>query len=109
MFRRLDGKIAFPALPIFQPKGSQWMTDEQERLTTIYGWTSLSFIAFFALVFVWRIYKLVAKVCYGGYKVSPVDHTPLVEFCAFSYAQLTRMLHRPYLNGIRGFLTLFVL
>ena len=34
----------FPALPRFQPKTSRWMSDSQETLTTLYGWTSVGVI-----------------------------------------------------------------
>jgi len=44
---------SFPALPQFQPKGCEWMTDEQEQVTTLYAWTSLGVLAFVILSFIW--------------------------------------------------------
>jgi hypothetical protein len=31
----------FPPLPRFQPKNAKWMSDSQEKLTSLYGWTSV--------------------------------------------------------------------
>lgn len=31
----------FPPLPRFQPEGAEWMTEGQETLTSMYGWTSV--------------------------------------------------------------------
>ena len=32
----------FPALPMFQTADEQWMSDSQERLTNVYGWSSVA-------------------------------------------------------------------
>ncbi len=60
----------FPPLPIFQPEYGQWMTQEQVRVTTIYGWTSVAVISFFVVVFFWRFGRALGSLFYGGYKVS---------------------------------------
>jgi len=39
MFRL--GYLRIPALPSYQPDGLEWMSDDQERLTLIFGWISL--------------------------------------------------------------------
>jgi len=62
---------SFPALPIFQEPGSEWMTPSQERLTTIYGWTSVAFIALFLIMFLVRLGNSFIKFFTGGYSVSP--------------------------------------
>ena len=31
----------FPPLPRFQPEGAKWMSTSQEKLTSLYGWTSV--------------------------------------------------------------------
>ena len=36
---------SFPAIPEFQPEGGEWMTEDQERVTTLYGWTSVGVLA----------------------------------------------------------------
>jgi hypothetical protein len=36
---------AFPFIPIFQAPGAEWMTPEQEQLTTVYGWTAVGVVA----------------------------------------------------------------
>mmetsp|Transcript_35837 Transcript_35837/g.54318 ORF Transcript_35837/g.54318 Transcript_35837/m.54318 type:complete len:327 (-) Transcript_35837:645-1625(-) len=38
---RVDDKVTFPPLPKHQPKGSEWMTPDQEKLVELFGWTSL--------------------------------------------------------------------
>ena len=50
-YLRLPGFI-FPATPNKQPENGVWMTDSQERITLIYGWTSVAaLIAFFVVGF----------------------------------------------------------
>ena len=34
---------AYPFVPVFQPAGDEWMTSEQEVVTTYYGWLSFFF------------------------------------------------------------------
>jgi hypothetical protein len=33
--------LSFPALPQYQPEGEEWMTDEQEEIVSLHGWSSL--------------------------------------------------------------------
>ena len=33
--------LSFPALPQWQPEGGEWMTDEQEEIVSLHGWSSL--------------------------------------------------------------------
>lgn len=45
-----DG-FPFPPTPRLQPEGLRWMTDSQETLTTIYGWTSVAVVVVFIVAF----------------------------------------------------------
>lgn len=53
MFRsfRTQG-LSFPFLPSKQPEGNEWMTDEQEHVSRIYGWAAVGAIIFASLVFI---------------------------------------------------------
>jgi len=48
---RFFGTLSFPFIPDWQPPGSEWMTEEQERLTTIYGWTAVAVLFLVAVYF----------------------------------------------------------
>lgn len=48
---------SFPAIPQFQTPGSEWMTEDQERVTTLYGWTSVSVLAIVAVKFLLELYQ----------------------------------------------------
>jgi len=41
----------FPPTPRLQEEGMRWMTDSQERLTTIYGWTAVAVLCAFVVFF----------------------------------------------------------
>lgn len=50
-WRQVDG-LVFPPTKRWQPDGLQWMSNSQELLTTIYGWSSVGvLIAFFVYYF----------------------------------------------------------
>mmetsp|Transcript_36061 Transcript_36061/g.78980 ORF Transcript_36061/g.78980 Transcript_36061/m.78980 type:complete len:445 (-) Transcript_36061:1655-2989(-) len=49
---RMPNVIAFPALPVWQPEGDEWMTSDQEHLTSVYGWTSLGIICLVLLLII---------------------------------------------------------
>lgn len=34
----------FPAIPYWQQEGQEWMTEEQEQVTSVYGWTSFALV-----------------------------------------------------------------
>jgi hypothetical protein len=54
--------VGFPALSKWQPKGDEWMSDEQEILVDIFGWTSLVFLGFAALFIVFLVVKSVLNM-----------------------------------------------
>ena len=43
----------FPFVPSRQPEGGEWMTPDQEDVTTIFGWTSVAITVFVIIKFVW--------------------------------------------------------
>jgi len=60
--------FAFPALPKAQPTGSNWMTDEQEQLTGIYGWVSVGVLGLVGLTFLYRIVRTLQDIFSASYK-----------------------------------------
>jgi len=70
---RTDGKENFPAVPENQPDGNEWMTDDQEILTRVYGWTSVAVLLLVALKFIFGWYTNVMKMFRGTYKARGDD------------------------------------
>ena len=69
-WRGFDG-LPFPPVSRKQPAGFRWMSDSQERLTDIYGWTSVAFlIGFIVLFFGSAILKYFRSWCRGVYESS---------------------------------------
>ena len=68
---------AFPAIPGFQGgAGLRWMTNEQERFTEVYGWTSTFMIVFVIVVLAYASgYNMTRnhKVSYGTLVKSSID------------------------------------
>jgi len=69
--RRFEG-LGFPAVSEVQEESEgEWMTESQEKLTDIYGWSSVVALAvFIAVVFGGAIIKGVLSLCRGTYSVS---------------------------------------
>jgi hypothetical protein len=70
-FLRVRGRQTFPFVPKFQEEGDEWMTDDQETVTTIYGWSALVFFLLFILMvgFIWV--ESIYGYFKGSYKVRP--------------------------------------
>ena len=42
----------FPPLPRYQPEGYRWMSESQEMITSLYGWTSVIVVVIACIAFV---------------------------------------------------------
>ena len=51
-FLRTKGRQTYPFVAEFQEEGQEWMTEEQETVTTIYGWSSFGFFCLFCLIII---------------------------------------------------------
>eukprot|EP00546_Thalassionema_frauenfeldii_P014586 CAMPEP_0178929534 /NCGR_PEP_ID=MMETSP0786-20121207/20660_1 /TAXON_ID=186022 /ORGANISM="Thalassionema frauenfeldii, Strain CCMP 1798" /LENGTH=762 /DNA_ID=CAMNT_0020605815 /DNA_START=863 /DNA_END=3151 /DNA_ORIENTATION=- len=61
----------FPAIPFWQTEGEEWMTEEQEHLTTFYGWTSFGLVV---LVCIWILRRAIPTLFYrANYEVCGKD------------------------------------
>jgi hypothetical protein len=85
--------MVFPALPRFQGSNLIWMSDEQENVTFIYGWTSVGIIAFLGFLMLKsaffsckRNYKTVGKAGTTPFTVSRcAAYIPEVKTSSFAY------------------------
>ena len=55
----------FPFIPSNQPEGDEWMTEEQEQVTLIYGWASVGALCFVAVTFIQGWVEKLIKWLYG--------------------------------------------
>ena len=64
----------FPLVPRFQPSDLKWMTASQERLSSVYGWTSVGFLALFLVFsFGYQTTTSVISLCRGIMSTSGQD------------------------------------
>lgn len=63
-----DGS-SFPFIPANQPEGEEWMTTDQESITTIFGWSAVGIIAFVLMAFCWRWIQGLKTLVSSTYKV----------------------------------------
>jgi len=62
---------AFPAVPSNQPEGGEWMEPGQEKIASIYGWTSLFvLIGVLVIIFVRFLSLTLGHLFYPGYRPS---------------------------------------
>lgn len=60
---------AFPPLPSDQPEGENWMTDGQEDVTRMYGWTMIGVLVAVCIIFFDRIVICnIRKIFFSSYK-----------------------------------------
>lgn len=64
------GRRSFPFVASSQPEGDEWMTPEQEDVTTIFGWTSVVITAIVAIKFVWGWVEMAQSLFVSNYSVS---------------------------------------
>ena len=78
----------FPFIPSQQPEGGEWMTPDQEDVTTIFGWTSVAITVFVIVKFVWGWVEQAQSLFTSSYEVrwicSLVQHQTLLitRFCS---------------------------
>ena len=72
-FRYQNDIWTFPFIPQFQIFGEEWMSDSQERVTTLFGWTSVAVIGLVLLSFWYMLYKNCRAWFYGVYSPNGDD------------------------------------
>ena len=60
----------FPFIPSRQREGNEWMTPEQEDITTLFGWTAVVISGLVILKFLYGWIEMVQNFFKSGYKVS---------------------------------------
>jgi hypothetical protein len=60
----------FPFVASKQPEGDEWMTPEQEEVTTIFGWTSVVITAIICVKFLWGWVEMAQTLFSSSYSVS---------------------------------------
>lgn len=100
-FRYPKEDLPFPFISSMQPEGKEWMTEEQELISDIFGWTSVGVLGVIFLSFVWGWVKAIAHYFHGSYvpvgesqnipfsEVASISsYIPQVESSVFSYPLL---------------------
>jgi len=78
---RTPGRQSFPFVPEFQKEGEEWMTEEQEKVTTIYGWSSLGVLVGFCAIIIGTWVFFFYDYFKGSYEVRFVCQC--VTYCCF--------------------------
>lgn len=60
----------FPFIPSRQPEGDEWMTPDQEYVTTVFGWTSVAITAVVIIKFIWGWVENAQSLFGSTYSVS---------------------------------------
>ncbi len=60
----------FPFVPSRQPEGGEWMTPDQEDVTTVFGWTSVAITAVVIIKFLWGWFDIAQSLFRSSYSVS---------------------------------------
>ena len=63
----------FPFIAAQQPEGEEWMTEDQEFVTTIYGTSSVGVIIIIVAMFLWGWVEACKSLFSGSYSVSEID------------------------------------
>lgn len=72
-FRHNKDVWVFPFIPQFQIVNEEWMSDSQERVTTLFGWTSVAVIGLVLLSFWYMLYKNCRAWFHGVYSPNGDD------------------------------------
>jgi hypothetical protein len=89
---------SFPFISKWQPEGAEWMTDEQETVTDVYGWSSVGVLVVVLLSFLWGWYGGLKGLFHGTYSPRGQDqeinfsdvpsisaYVPQIESPVFAY------------------------
>jgi hypothetical protein len=64
---------SFPFVPKFQTEGNHWMSDEQDHLSTIYGWVACGVMSLVILIFVMNWFSGLQSICRSTYEARGED------------------------------------
>jgi hypothetical protein len=94
-------EFAFPFIPKKQREGYEWMTDQQEKVTNLYGWTAVAVMGLVAGWLAFQILNAIRSMFYDSYTARGKDmgidfsnvrsisaYIPQVESTVFSYPLL---------------------
>jgi hypothetical protein len=100
-FRFSRDDRSFPFVSKYQLEGQEWMTDDQETVTDVYGWSAVAVLGIVLLSFLWGWYGSVRSLFRGTYEAVGEDqgiafsdvpsinsYIPQVESPVFSYPLL---------------------
>jgi hypothetical protein len=100
-FRYNTSEAAFPFIPKFQRQGQEWMTDDQEIVTLVYGWTVVAVVTAICLKFAYGWFNTFMTLFRGSYESRGDDqgisfsdvpsisaYVPQIESAVFSYPLL---------------------
>jgi hypothetical protein len=63
----------FPFIAFFQREGEEWMTNDQELITDIFGWSSVGVLVIIAVSFLYRSYCSFTHMFRGSYEACGDD------------------------------------
>ena len=72
-FRFPWSEKAFPFISMFQLEGEEWMTNDQELITDIFGWSSVGVLAIIFISFIYRSYTSFMDMFRGSYEACGSD------------------------------------
>ena len=81
LIRQATGNT-FPFTPEQQPKGDEWMTADQEVVTTIFGWSSVAVIVYVVTKFLFGWLQMCQGLFSSSYSVS-WDNSTILWGCLF--------------------------
>jgi len=86
-FIRSEGN-SFPFVPSRQPEGDEWMSDEQENITTVFGWTAVVVSGLVILKFLYGWVEMAQNFLRSSYKANGKDQgihfSDVTSICAYS-------------------------
>ena len=71
---RFTNPRAFPAFPSFQRSGQRWMTSDQEKVTRLFGYTTIAMLAWVGLLLIIKISLSIWNIFHKTYKPRGKDN-----------------------------------